>query len=142
MRKSLDIDIVWGGYYATIPADGGEISVFRLLDFDRDAYHAALFTEKFSTVPELEEIAAETPFIGHAPINARALLNKDECRLIGGKPLTRDDLDGYMCYLQAHEVPQEEMDELAERIIGFSHQPPLSLHLEIVDEELVITEPE
>ena len=142
MRKSLDIDIVWGGYYATIPAEGGEISVFRLLDFNRDAYHAVLFTDKFSTVPELEEIAAIEPFIGHAPIDTRALLNKDELRLIGGKPLTRDDLYGYMCYLEGHEVPQKEMHELAEQLIDFSRQPPLSLHLEIVDEELVITEPE
>jgi hypothetical protein len=142
MRKSLDIDIVWGGYYATIPADGSEISVFRLLDFNRDAYHAALFTAKFNTVPELEEIAEIEPFIGHAPIDTRALLNKDELRLIGGKPLNRDDLDGYMCYLEAHEVPREQTHELVEQLLDFSHQPPLSLHLEIVDEELVITEPE
>ena len=36
MSNPLDIDIAWVGYYATIPQDGGEISVFRLLDFNRD----------------------------------------------------------------------------------------------------------
>ena len=142
MGGSRIVEIAWGGYYATIPADGGEISVFRILDFNRDAYHAALFSEKFREVPDLEEIAARQPFIGHAPIDAKGLLHRDELRLIGGKPLSRDDLAGYMYYLEAHEVPEAEIDELIERLIEFSQQPPLRLRLEIVEEELVITEPD
>jgi hypothetical protein len=90
MSKSLDIDIVWGGYYASIPADNNEISVFRLLDFNRDVYHAVLFSNKFTTVPTLEELTMLSPLICHAPIDARALVREDELRLIGGKPIARE----------------------------------------------------
>ena len=140
MSISLDLDIVWGGYYASIPADGGEISAFRLLDFNRDAYHAALFAEKFTAIPTLDELVTLSPFIGHAPIDARALVRDDKLRLIGGKPLNYDDIEGYMYYLDNCGVPQEEMDELAKKIIAFSHEPPLSIRLKIVGEKLVISE--
>jgi hypothetical protein len=142
MRKSLEIDLAWGGFYASIPAEGGDMTVFRLLDFNRDAYHAAMFAEKFSVLPTLEQLTSLTPFIGHAPIDARGLIRDDDLRLIGSKPLTRADLEGYMYYLEAHEVPQAEMDELAERLISFSSEHPLRLQLEIVDDELLISERE
>lgn len=138
MRKSLDIDIAWGGYYGSI-TDSGEISVFRLLDFNRVAYHTALFTEEFTSFPTVEELVMLSPFIGHAPIDARALLNEAEIRLIGSKPLTLDDLEGYMYYLNDHGDPQEEIDEFAGKIIGLSHEQPLRIHLEIVNDELVIS---
>ena len=143
MSIPLDIDIAWGGYYASIPLDGGEIRIFRLLDFNQYAYHAALFTEKFATVPTVEELLSLSPFIGHAPIDARALvLQDDELRLIGDRALSGDDLEGYMTYLEAHEVAEDKQNELAERLIAYSTEPPLSLRLEIVDDELVILDRE
>ena len=33
MVKSLDIDIVWGGFYATTTPDDDEFSVKRLISF-------------------------------------------------------------------------------------------------------------
>lgn len=138
----LDIDIAWGGYYASIPEDSGETSVFRLLDFNRDAYHAALFTDKFTTIPTLSELVELSPFIGHAPVDARAFVSNDDLRLIGGKPLTHDDLEGYMYYLNEYGLSKEETDGLVEQIISFSHEPPLSIRLEIVGEELIISERE
>ena len=47
----MDFDVVWGGYYARRSVESGQFSVFRLLDFNRDAYHAAMFTEKFASLP-------------------------------------------------------------------------------------------
>ncbi|MGL5075520.1 MAG: hypothetical protein ACRDBG_06710, partial [Waterburya sp.] len=131
----------WGGYYVSKPADEDKFSVFRLLDFNRDAYHAALFAETFPSPPKLKHITAMSPFIGHAPFDARGLVvGNNEIRLIGGKPLSRDDLDGYMYYLEAHEVSQDEMNELSERLISLSYQPPLQVNLKIVDDKLVISE--
>lgn len=142
MRTSMDMDLAWGGYYASIPVNGGEISVFRLLDLNRDAYHVALFAEKFTAIPTFEELVALFPFIGHAPIDARALVRDDELRLMGVQPLTHEDLEGYMYYLDHFGVLQAEIDKLVERIMGFSHEPPLRIHLEIVGEELVISDRE
>ena len=142
MVKSLDIDIVWGGFYATTTPDDDEFSVFRLLDFNRDSYHIALYDEQFDSVPKFDDISATGPYIAHTPIDVKALLNKKEILLIHAKPLVSEDLEGYMSYLEAHGVPQEKLDEIVQRLIGFSNGPPLRLHLEMVDEELVITQRE
>ena len=137
----LEINIAWGGYYISMTDNTGAFSVFRLLDFNRQAYHAALFTEKFTILPTLNELLVLSPFIGHAPIDAKALVGEKELQLIGSKPLTYDDLEGYMYYLNECGVLQEEIYELAEEIINFSNQPPLGAQLRIVDEKLVISEP-
>ncbi len=142
MKDSLDIDLAWGGYYASTNRDEGNVSVFRLLDFNSTAYHAAIFKEKFASTPTLGALANLSPFIGHAPIDAKALLRNDDLRLLGATPLSRNDLEGYVYYLEAHEVPAEEIEELIERILEFTNEPPLRLHLEIVDDELVVSERE
>ena len=41
MNELLDIDLAWGGFYAGISKDSGEVSVFRMLDFNQNAYHIA-----------------------------------------------------------------------------------------------------
>ena len=74
MSEPTDIDIQWGGYYASREQPNGPVGIFRLLDFNRDAYHAALYKEEFSDVPSLVKIVSLSPFVGHAPIDARGLL--------------------------------------------------------------------
>ena len=142
MQSSLDIELAWGGYYASTESEGGHISVFRILDFNRDAYHAALFKEKFTVTPKLKELTALTPFIGHAPIDARGLLRNKDLQFLGSKALSRDDLQGYAYYLEANEVTPVEIEELIVRILGITIELPLRLHLEIVDDQLAISERE
>jgi hypothetical protein len=140
MKKSLDIEIIWGGYYASIPADEDVVGVFRLLDFNRDWYHAALLDETFDAVPKLEQVVAKPLWVDSVPIDSKNLVYGEELQVIGSKPLTQDDLEGYIRFLEAHAVPSEEVKTLIKQVIGLSHEPPLSLHLEIVDEQLVVTE--
>jgi hypothetical protein len=104
MKTQLNLDLVWGGYYASISSDNSKISVFRMLDFNRDAYHAALFAEEFTDTPKLEQLKDLSPFIGHAPIDARSLLLNDDLQMIGRQELSRSDLEGYIYYLEAHEA--------------------------------------
>ncbi|MGG6239639.1 hypothetical protein ACQ4N7_13510 [Nodosilinea sp. AN01ver1] len=143
MEKQLNLDLVWGGYYASISSDDGQVSVFRMLDFNRDAYHAALFAEKLTDTPTLEQLRDLFPSIGHVPIDARSLLLNDDLQMIARKELSHSDLEGYIYYLEAHEVPQEEINDLVERILGFSrNELPLHLCLEIIEDQLVISERE
>jgi hypothetical protein len=61
--------------------------------------------------------------------------------MIGRQELSHSDLEGYIYYLEAHEVPQEEIDDLVERILGFSRDDLLlHLRLEIIEDQLVISE--
>ena len=138
MKVHLDIDILWGGFYASQCMESGEFSVFRLLDFNQHAYHAALYKKRFSTIPAEAAIIALSPFIGHVPFDTRELLGKDRPILIGSKPLSLEDLDGYMYYLEDHEVDKDERRSLTQRLIESSNEPPLKLRLQIADEELEI----
>ncbi len=140
MNKKLDFDIAWGGYYATISEDEEQISVFRLLDFNRDAYHVSLFSEKFEHVPSIKDIESLSPFAGHAPIDSRGLLNYKKIVLIGSKDLTKEDLVGYMYYLEHFEVSEEERSKLTSSLIGFGKEPPLKITLSIKDGELQLNE--
>ncbi len=140
MGKTLEIDIAWGGYYASISDNGDEISVFRLLGFNRDAYHIAMYKEKFEAIPTVEYIKSLTPFIWHAPIDSKALLNEKRVTLLGSVPLKRSDLEGYIYYLKEFEVSDKEVDELVLSLISFSKQGPLSLNLYIENGELHIQE--
>jgi hypothetical protein len=140
MQNYLDIELAWGGYYASKESEDGLISVFRLLDLNRDAYHAALFKEKFSATPTLGELKTLSPFIGHAPIDTRALIRKKGLQFLGSTPLIRDDLEGYEYYLEAHGATPADIDELIVRILGYTIEPPIHLRLEIVDDELIISQ--
>ena len=99
MSEYLDIDLAWGGFYACTSADESKVSIIRLLDFNRDAYHAALFDESFEEIPRAVAVETLSPFVGHVPVDARGLLNNEAMVLICRKPLTRNCLEGYMYYL-------------------------------------------
>ncbi len=103
-------------------------------------HHAALFKEKFDEVPTMEDMTALSPFIGHAPIDARAMVRYKNLKFLGSSPLSREDLEGYAYYPEAHEVNANDIKELLGRIFGFSTEPPLQLRLEIINDELVISE--
>lgn len=136
--KAMDIDIQWGAYYLT--KEDNQYRVFRLLDFNRYAYHAAIFKETFTSRPTKEETLQFTPFIGHAPIDAKALLKEGNIQLLAAAPLKKEDLEGYRYYLEEQGMTNSELDELIQRIMEFSTQPPLQLRLEIVDDELEISQ--
>lgn len=136
--EALEIDIAWGGFYLTRSEDSGDYRVFRLLDFNKDACHAAFFTETFESPPGWEEVKDLSPFVGHVPMDARSLLNYEELQLLGRTPLDRDDLSGYEYYLGEHGVDPERIDELFGRIIEFSGKEPMQLRLGLDGEELAI----
>lgn len=136
----MNIDIQWGGYYASREEGDTEFGVFRLLDFNRDAYQAAIFKEKFAELPNLEDIMKLSPYIGHAPIDSKALLRPKEIYLLGGQQLAEEDLEGYRFYLEHHEVGEKEIEELLGNVIVFSHEPVLKLTLTLSGDELQITE--
>ncbi len=136
MKQSADIDILWGSYYVSQEEGSEEFSLFRLLDFNRDAYHAALFNENFLAIPSLDKILSLVPFVGHAPIDASGLLNAN-IQLVGGAPLTSEDLQGYMLYLEYHDLSADQRRELTERLISCSYEPPLhfALHNLLMEED-------
>jgi hypothetical protein len=140
MTELLDFDLAWGGYYACVSRNSAEVSIIRLLDFNRDAYHASLFSERFDDIPEPGVVESLKPSIGHVPVDARGLLNLETMVLISRKPLTESDLYGYMFYLEEFEVPEAERDELAKSLMAFSSETPMALRLSISDDELQIEE--
>lgn len=134
----MDIDIQWGAYYLT--KEDNQYRVFRLLDFNRYAYHTAIFKETFATRPTKDEVLQLTPFIGHAPIDTKALLQDESIQLLASVPLKKEDLEGYRFYLEEQGMTTDEMEELIQRIMEFSTQQPLQLRLEIIDNELKISQ--
>ncbi len=138
-EAKMDIDMQWGGYYASREEGEDQYGVFRLLDFNRYAYQVAIFREVFPEVPPLEDVLRLSPFIGHAPIDSQALLCDREIHLLGGPPLTADDLAGYRLYLEHCEMAEAEIDELFQTVIEFGNQPPMKLTLTLVDGELDVT---
>ena len=140
MSKFLNIDLAWGGFYACTSAESSEISIIRLLDFNRDSYHAALFDKTFDEIPDAAAVEALSPFVGHVPVDAKGLLNNESMILICGKELTPECLEGYMYYLEEFEVSEEERDELVQSLIAFSKNDPLKLKLYLSNDELQIEE--
>jgi len=135
------MDVAFGGLYASTTADTGKVSLFRLLDFNLDVVHLALYQEKFDAVPNAADVRALSPMIWHAPIDARTLLRDDELLLIGEAPLSAGDLDGYMVYLEEMGVPEDERAEIVQRLIALSQSRPLRVRLRAVDDTLVVEEP-
>ncbi len=126
--ESAVIPIQWGGYYA-YHDEKGQYGFFRLLDFNKSAYHSQLFQEKFSHLPSLQELVRLRPFIGHAPIAVGGLLRDQTLTLIGGEPLTTPALEGYKVYLSEMGWDDKEMAELIARIIQFSQEGPMPIRL-------------
>lgn len=138
VNEHLDIDVAWGGYYASVSIETNEISVFRLLDFNRDAYHIAIYRETFESIPEKSAVDSLSPFIGHAPLDTRSLLLNKKVVLLGSDPLKREDLEGYMYYLQEFDVSESEREKLIKSLIEFGLEKPILLRLFKVDEKLQI----
>ncbi len=140
MTKKIDFDLAWGGYYVCSEKDSDAFSVIRILDFNRDAYHASLYDESFDDIPSAIDIEKLSPFIGHAPIDAKGLLKYEMLTLIDRKPLTRSDLEGYMYYLAEFDVSEDEREELTNSLINFSNEKPMALSLYLSEGELQIEE--
>jgi hypothetical protein len=66
------MDIAFGGLYASTSVETGKVSVFRLLDFNVDAVHIAMYAEKFDALPSATVVRALSPMIWHAPIDGPA----------------------------------------------------------------------
>lgn len=138
MKNTLELDLVWGGYYACKEQESGKFTLFRLLDFNQESYHYALFSEEFEELPTIEDIKNLKPFIGHIPHGTASLLLCDSLTLIHRKPLTQEDLDGYIYYLSEFNVSKDELDELIKDIIEFSYQMTLPIILYKSNGELQI----
>ena len=135
----MKFELQWGGYYSSQDKDG-KFSVFRLLDFNINTYHAAFYTETFENIPTKEEVLKLSPFLEHAPIDSKALLNEKELSLICGKELEIVDLTGYSYYLTRGEEENEELKEFLDSVVSFSKNPPMTLLLSIENEKLDIKE--
>ena len=140
-KQDIKFELQWGGYYISKNEDG-KFGVFRILDFNIDAYHVALFSEEFDKEPDMEVILKLEPFIGHAPIDSKALLNKNDLRLIGSRKLTKDDLVGYRYYLTGGEDEDEEIGKFINNVIDFSSKPSMKLLLSVSEGKLEIKEQE
>jgi hypothetical protein len=141
LRKSRIIDIAFGGLYASTKAGTGEVSLFRLLDFNVDAVHLAVYAQKFDALPSAADVKALSPFVWHAPIDARTLLRDDDLHLIREDPLSREDLDGYVVYLEDMGVSEPERNELVQRVMALSRKGRIQVRLSAVDDTLVVEEP-
>ena len=129
MSNILEFDLVWGGYYACKEQESGMFTIFRLLDFNYESYHYALFNEEFKHLPTADDIKNLKPFIWHIPQATDSLLLCESLTLIDRKALSKDDLDGYIYYLSEFDVPKDEQKKLVKTLIEFSHQEPMPIKM-------------
>ena len=141
MRETRVIEIAFGGWYASTNLETGKVSVFRLLDFNIDAVHLMMYDQGLDAVPGAADLKTLSPMIWHAPIDARTLLRDDELQLIGEDPLSPEHLEGYVTYLEAMGVSDEERNDIVGRVIALSHKRGLRVRLRADGETLVVEEP-
>ena len=134
MEKTVSMQ--WGGYYTSKSKDG-LYRFFRLLDFTDEAYHAAIFQEKFTTMPTWSDVRDLKPFIGHAPISSLQFYHQ-EMTLIGSTPLRTEDLEGYKIYLDHLYYSHDDIEEIFENLIHNSQLGPLTLVLSINNDMLQV----
>lgn len=128
--QTVVLKVTWGGYYAQ-QSEEGTWSVFRLLDFNSDAYHSTLFTERFPQMPTFAEAQSLTPFAGHVPIATGQLVNFP-ATLIGESPITLDALYGYDAYLEhAAGMGPDDRAAFLQKIVGFGTDAPLTVHMSL-----------
>ena len=135
-ESEKEVGIQWGGYYCHAKEEGG-FSVFRLLDFTPQAYHASLFSGDFVEKPGLAELRELQPFIQHVPMSSLQFYQMD-MELIGHAPLIRSDLEGYGLYLEHHGCTDEEIGENIDIIMHNAGLGPLALALGVVDDALQV----
>jgi hypothetical protein len=131
------IETQWGGYYSSKGKDN-KYTVFRLLDLNKDAYHAQLFTEEFDHTPTFEEVKKLSPYILHVPIALGGILNNVELTLLGYEELSVPDFEGYSEYLRHMGVEDLQIKNLLEKLIGFSKQKPIKISIRKTDGEEVV----
>jgi hypothetical protein len=141
MRASRVLDIAFGGLYASTSVETGKVSLFRLLDFNVDAVHVAMYGQKFDALPDAADVKALSPMIRHAPIDARTLLRDDELHLIAESPLSAGDLEGYATYLEAMGVSEDDRGEVVQQVIALSHKRGMRVRLRADGDTLVVEEP-
>jgi len=141
LRDSRVIDLAFGGWYASTNLETGKVSLFRLLDFNLDAVHVTMYEQTFDAVPSAADVRALSPFIWHAPIDARTLLRDDDLELIGEQPLSAEDLDGYMTYLEAMGMSENERRTRVQELMAFSLKRGIRVRLRADGDGLVVEEP-
>ena len=139
---TFDFSVLWGGFYTHLKEDGNGYSIFRLLDFNKDAIHISFYNEEFTEKPSIEDVSSLRPFIQHTPFEMPSILNYKELTLIGPCPLDEDDLFGYRTYLEMHEAPDDYIEETFGNIMAFSMQPPMKVRSEETDGGIELSIPE
>ena len=132
--KDTIIDFQFGGFYAVKDEDG--YGVIRLLDLPGDSYHYQMFDATFPKVPSFEQIESLKPFILHVPMEIAALIGK-EITLIGHRPLTSDDLQGYAFYLEEMGADEQGIKAHFEQLISLSANQPSKMRLFIENGEVL-----
>jgi hypothetical protein len=141
LRENRVLDLAFGGVYASTDVETGKVSLFRLLDFNVDAVHVAMYQQRFDAVPGAAEVRALSPMILHAPIDARTLLRDDELQLIAESPLSAEDLMGYVAYLEDMGMPEHDRGALVQQVIALSRKRGIRVRLRADGDTLVVEEP-
>jgi hypothetical protein len=138
--KEVLFELKWGGYYA-MREGKGHYRVFRLMDFTTHTLDISWYRESFVYRPSLEEVAELTPFVQFYAIDTRTLLNQREIHLLGYHALTQDDIEGFRSYKLIDVMDTVATEKRVKVIVDLSKQPPRKLRLNLVDDEVVITDP-
>ncbi len=121
------IDIQWGAYYTS--KQDGKFGVFRLLNFNKDAFHIQMFREKFDKSPSFNDVKALKPAAWHIPMSVAGLLHRDEFTIIGHEELDRHALMGYEEYMRQNGLEEAAIEKMIRRLMEYSSQPPMKVRL-------------
>jgi hypothetical protein len=124
------VELQLGGYYANKTAGNntadGMYEIQRLLDIDEEtwAYHGQLFSEEFDHIPAFDEVQGLSPWISHVPIDIDDLIRSKELTLLGHRPLTTADTEGYAVYLTEMGYEPAEIEPYINELLERSKLPP------------------
>lgn len=138
--KDVLFELKWGGYYA-IREGKGHYSVFRLMDFSTHTLDISWYRESFVYRPSLEEVAELTPFVQFYAIDTRTLLDQSEIHLLGYHELTQDEIEGLRSYKLIDVLDTVATEKQVKVIVDLYKQPSKKLRLNLVEDEVVITDP-
>jgi hypothetical protein len=135
--SELITSIYWGGYYSS--EEDGKLGVFRLLDFNKDAYHVQLFKEKFEDIPSDKELKKLSPAVLHAPFGVGGLLHRKSLRLIAHSTLDKHTLRGYAEFLKQQGHDEVYVKEMIDRLITFSKEGPTKVRLVVKNKQTIVS---
>lgn len=138
--SSLVFDLKWGGYYA-MREGTGHYTVFRLMDFSPHTIHISIYRKTFVYRPSLEDVTELTPIMQFYAEDARILLDQREIHLLGYHDWTKDDIEGLRSYLIFQGAEVEAAEKRTKLIADLSKQPPKKLRLNLINDEVIITDP-